>query len=69
MDWKTVKDKLLSDPEVKAEYEALKPEYEAISALAKEVGKTACPFCKGAGVIGDTGFTCPVCQTKPPSTP
>jgi len=35
-EWKEVKEELLSDPEVKKEYEALRPKYEAISAVIKE---------------------------------
>lgn len=31
--WKTLKKELLKDPEVKAEYERLRPKYELISAL------------------------------------
>lgn len=35
-EWKEVKEELLSDPEVKKEYEALRPKYKAISAVIKE---------------------------------
>jgi len=34
-EWKQVKKELLTDPEVKKEYEKLRPKYEAISAVIK----------------------------------
>lgn len=40
MNWPEYREKLLSDPKVRAEYEKLRPEYEEISRRIKEANAT-----------------------------